>query len=83
MIIAPQIRGEGQEQLYQKAVNRLERDLGLSQSTARTMLADAAQAYGVFLDDVAQAVINARSLKRGIATVLRRTQFDRRPLELR
>jgi aspartokinase-like uncharacterized kinase len=83
MIIAPPVRMEGEEQLYKQAVRRIERDLGLSQSMAHAVLADAAQAYGVFLDDIAQAVLKAKTLKRGIAAALRTAEFDRRPLELR
>jgi len=83
MIIAPPIRAEGEEQLYQQAVFRLEKDLGLSAVKAHAMLADAAQAYGVFLDDIAGVVLKAPSLKRGVAFVLRTAQFDRRPIQQR
>lgn len=66
------------EPVYSRAIARIERDLGWGDQQAHAALAQIAQAYGVFLDDVAQAVLGARSLKRGLALALRPVRFDRR-----
>jgi hypothetical protein len=82
MIVAPKVRQETEDQLYPRAVARLEKDLGWSTGKAHSALADAAQAYGVFLDDIARVVLGARTLKHGLAHALRGSQFDRRPPSL-
>jgi hypothetical protein len=79
MIIAPVARTDADEQVYGQAVARLVKELGWSTSKAHSALADAAQAYGVFLDDIARVILGARSLKRGMSHALRGSQFDRRP----
>jgi hypothetical protein len=79
MIIAKRIELEpNPDPVYSRAIARIERDLGYGNQQAHAALAQIAQAYGVFLDDVAQAVLGARSIKRGLALALRPVRFDRR-----
>ena len=80
MIIAKSIETEQEaEQVYPQAIARIERELGWGAHQAHLALAEIAQAYGVFLDDVAHAILGARSIKRGLASALRPVKFDRRP----
>jgi hypothetical protein len=80
MIISQSIEpGHKTENVYKRAIARIERDLGWEAHQAHLALAQIAQAYGVFLDDVAQAVLGARSIKRGLAYALQPVRFDRRP----
>lgn len=83
MVTPEAITKTGSEQIYHRAIARMERELGWAPSKAHDAIAEAASAYGVFLDDVAHAVLAARSIKRGLPHVLRQTDFDRRPLPLR
>jgi hypothetical protein len=82
MIIAKDVTLQA-DQVYERAVARLVRELGWAPEKAHTALGEFAQAYGVFLDDVAEAVVRARSVKRGLAFALRAVKFDRRPMEQR
>ena len=80
MIIAKPIEtGQKDEQVYRRAIARIQGDLGWGAHQAHVALAQIAQANGVFLDDVAEAILGARSIKRGLAYGLRRVRFDRRP----
>lgn len=80
MIVGTRIEtGQADQQVYQRAIARIERDLGWGAQQAHLALAQIAQANGVFLDDVAEAILGARSLKRGLAHALREVKFDRRP----
>ena len=84
MITTPRVNPEQEaEQLYRRAVKRLETELGWSPGKAHTLLADVAAGYGVFLHDVAAAVVTVPSLKRSLRRTLRSAVFDRRPLNLR
>jgi hypothetical protein len=67
------------EQMYHRAIARLEKEFGWAPGIAQDAIAEAASAYGVFLDDIARAVLAARSIKRGLPHVLGQTAFDRRP----
>jgi hypothetical protein len=79
MIIAKRLEVEKEpEPVYARAIKRIKRDLGYGDQQAHEALTHIAQAYGVFLDDVAQAVLGARSIKRGLALALRPVRFDRR-----
>ncbi|HLF00681.1 MAG TPA: hypothetical protein VI547_01800 [Anaerolineales bacterium] len=82
MIIAKDITPQS-DQVYERAVARLVRELGWAPAEAHTAMGEFAQGYGVFLDDVAEAVLHARSVKRGLARALRSAKFDRRPMEQR
>lgn len=66
--------------IYERALARVEFDLGLTPSKAHIALAGYAAAYGLFLDDVAKAVLNARTIKRGLNLALKQASFERRPL---
>jgi hypothetical protein len=68
-----------EQRVYDRAIRRIERDLGWGAQEAHQALAHIAQANGVFLDDVAEAILGARSIKRGLAQALRQVQFRRRP----
>lgn len=78
--IAPQLEGE---QVYNQAIKRIQTELGWTPGKADNMLADLAAGYGVLIDDVAAAVVGARTLKRGLGSALRQAVIDRRPLYLR
>ncbi len=78
--IAPQLEGE---QVYNQAIKRIQIELGWTPGKADSMLADLAAGYGVLINDVAAAVVGARTLKRGLSCVLRQAVIDRRPLHLR
>lgn len=79
MIIASRIETEQEpEPVYSRAIARIQSDLGMGKQQAHDALAQIAQAYGVFLDDVAQAVLGARTIKRGLALALKPVRFDRR-----
>ncbi len=71
------------EHIYERAIARLGKELGWTPSKAHEVLGELAAGYGVFLDDVAMAVIDAPTIKRGLGQALRRIPPDRRPLELR
>ncbi len=83
MVTQEAITKNENEQVYHRAIARMEKDLGWAPSKAHDAIAEAASAYGVFLDDVAHAVLAARSIKRGLTHVLRQTDFDRRPPPMR
>ena len=86
MIIAPRITSEASSndtEVYKRAVARLEKELGWAPGKAHDVIAGLAQVYGVFLDDVAQVIIGARTVRYGLARVIRSAQFDRRPLAQR
>jgi len=84
MITTPRITPELEaEQLYQRALSRLQAELGWSTGKAYEALAGLAAGNGVFLPDVATAVLMAPSLKRGLHHALRRAVYDRRPLGVR
>jgi hypothetical protein len=84
MITAPRITPELEaEQLYRRALDRMQRELGWSMGEAHAALAELAAGNGVFLHDVALAVLEARTLKRGLQSAVRQTVFDRRPLGMR
>ncbi len=78
--IASQLEGE---QVYNQAIKRIQTELGWTPGKADSMLADLAAGYGVLINDVAAAVVDARTLKRGLSFALRQTAIDRRPLHLR
>lgn len=78
--IASQLEGE---QVYNQAIKRIQTELGWTPGKADSMLADLAAGYGVLINDVAAAVVGARTLKRGLSCALRRAVIDRRPLHLR
>ena len=79
MIIAPSIETQREiDSIYTRAIARLERDLGWEAQQAHNAVAQIAQAYGVFLDDVAQAILGARSIKRGLAPVVQAVELRRR-----
>ena len=71
------------EQLYQQALNRIQEELGWSSGRAHEVLADLAAGHGVFLHDVAAAVVSIPSLKGGLQQALHHVAFDHRPLNLR
>ena len=71
------------EQMYKRAIARLAKEFGWAPAKAEDAIAEAASAYGVFLDDIARAVLAARSIKRGLPYVLGQTAFDRRPRGLK
>jgi len=80
MIIAKSLdTGQETEQVYKRAIARIEKDLGWGAQQAHDAMALIAQAYGVFLDDVAQAVLGARSIKRGLAFAVEPIRLRRRP----
>ena len=84
MNASPHLTAEHEiEQIYQQAVARLEKELGWTPQQAHSVIAELAAAYGVFLHDVARAVLAAPSVKQGLTRALRQVPFDRRPLELR
>ncbi len=83
MIIAKPAIDSESEQVYQHALTRLEKELGWVPSQAHEAMANLAASHGVFLDDVALAVIDAPTIKCGLGQALRRVVFDRRPLRLR
>lgn len=64
---------------YERAVARIENELGLSQSQARQAIAGYAAAHGMFLDDVAQAVVRVKTIKRGLNLALKQMPVQRRP----
>ncbi len=66
------------EPVYTQAIARIQKDLGWGTTQAPAALAQIAQAHGVFLDDVAQAVLSARTIKYGLASALRPVRFERR-----
>lgn len=79
MIIANRVETTpAEQQVYKQAIRRIEKDLGWGAHQAHQALAYIAQANGVFLDDVAEAILGARSLKRGLAYALRQVHFERR-----
>ena len=78
--IAPELEAE---QLYHRALARLQNELGWSIGQAHTALAELAAGNGVFLHDVAFAVLEARTLKHGLPVAIRQAVFDRRPNSLR
>lgn len=79
MIIAPSLDTTlNAETAYTRAIARLKRDLGWEAQQAHAAVAQIAQAYGVFLDDVAQAILGARSIKRGLASVVQAVELRRR-----
>jgi hypothetical protein len=67
------------ESVYIQAVARLEQDLGWTETDARDAIASYASAQGVFLDDVASAILSAASLKRGLGQALYGVSFRRHP----
>lgn len=67
------------ETVYARAVARLERELGWSAADAHDAIASYASAQGVFLDDVANVILSAASLKRGLGQALYGASFNRRP----
>jgi hypothetical protein len=64
--------------LYQQAVSRMQSELGWTLDEAHTLLAHLAAGYGVFLHDVAAAVLCAPSLSGGPAAALHQVIFQRR-----
>ena len=66
------------QHLYQRAIGRLQSDLGWTLAEAHTTLAQLAAGYGVFLHDVAAAVLSAPSLAGGPAAALKQVVFQRR-----
>ena len=74
---------DNNREVYKRAIARLEKELGWTPSKAHEVIAGLAQAHGVFLDDVAQAIIRARTVRCGLARVIGSAQFDRRPLAQR
>ena len=86
MIIPPRITSETSDNnpdVYKRAIARLEKELGWTPGKAHEVIARLAQVQGVFLDDVAQAIIRARTVRCGLARIIRSAQFDRRPLAQR
>ena len=86
MIITPRITSKASDndpEVYKRAIARLEKELGWAPGKAHDVIAGLAQVYGVFLDDVAQAIIRARTVRCGLARVIGSAQFDRRPLAQR
>lgn len=79
MLIIKTIQSDSEAQLvYQRALGRLHSDLGWTLAEAHATLAQLAAGYGVFLHDVAAAVLSAPSLVGGPAAVLRQVVFQRR-----
>ncbi len=74
--------GDG-DQVYQRAISLLEKELGWTKSEAHEAIAALAARYGVFLDDVARAMLAAPTVKDGPGYALSQVAPDRRPLELR
>jgi hypothetical protein len=67
------------EQLYRQALSRIQDELGWSPGEAHRALAQIAAGHGVFLHDVALAVLSAPSLKLGMSAALRQVVLERRP----
>lgn len=66
--------------VYERAIARIELDLGFTARNAHGALARFAATYGLFLDDVAQAVLGARTITQGLNRALKQVVFPRRPL---
>lgn len=64
--------------LYQQALNRMQTELGWTLTQAHAVLAQLAAGHGVFLHDVAAAVLQAPSLTGGLAAALAQVVFQRR-----
>lgn len=67
------------QNLYRRALNRMQSELGWTPAQAHAALAQLAAGYGVFLHDVAAAVLFAPSLGGGPAFALKQVVFQRRP----
>ena len=65
-------------QIYPLALARLEKELGWTPNQAHNAIAQYAAFQGVFLDDVARAILEVRSMGRGLGHALRGVPFDRR-----
>ena len=70
---------DAEEPIYWRAIARLEKELDWTPSQAQAAIAGFAAAHGVFLDEVAEAVLAAASIKRGLSRALNGLTFIRRP----
>ena len=66
------------QNVYQQALSRMQADLGWTPVESHTALAQLAAGYGVFLHDVAAAVLSVPSLVGGPAAALKQMVFERR-----
>jgi ANTAR domain-containing protein len=66
------------QHLYQRAISRIQADLGWTPPEAHAALAHLAAGHGVFLHDVAAAVLFAPSLANGLYAALKQVVFKRR-----
>lgn len=66
------------QSLYQRALSRMQTELGWTLTEAHAVLAQLAAGHGVFLHDVAAAVLHAPSLAGGPAAALAQVVFQRR-----
>ncbi|MBM4425477.1 MAG: hypothetical protein FJ030_19225 [Chloroflexi bacterium] len=84
MVAAKNIVADSEaDQIYHQALDRLERELGWPQGKSHDAIAELAAGYGVFLHDVARAVLSAPSVKYGLGRALLGAPFDHRPMPLR
>ena len=65
------------QQIYQRALSRIQADLGWTLPEAHAALAQLAAGHGVFLHDIAAAVLFAPSLADGLYMALRQVVFKR------
>jgi hypothetical protein len=66
------------QHLYQRAINRIQAELGWTLSEAHAALAHLAAGHNVFLHDIAAAVLFAPSLADGLYVALKQIVFKRR-----
>jgi hypothetical protein len=67
------------EELYRRALSRIQDELGWSPGEAHRALAHIAAGHGVFLHEAATAVLSVPSLKPGMYAALQQVVVERQP----